>query len=153
MQGSLFKIKGLRTKDLSCMVLVSTFNSAFSYNFLESLIQFFEFLTYCTQIIIYYTGVTLLKYLIYPQVSGKNFYSTPRVSQTGTLAWIQWDHPNMVTVQLFGHPCMILFPFCSIIIYSTVGYKHLKSYVLSLWVFHCFGIVLLYLAVCWIDHH
>lgn len=28
-------------------------------------------------------------------VSGKNFYSTPRVSQAGTLAWIQWDHPNM----------------------------------------------------------
>jgi len=29
-------------------------------------------------------------------VSGANFYSTPRVSKHGTLAWVQWDHPNMV---------------------------------------------------------
>lgn len=28
-------------------------------------------------------------------VSGANFYSTPRVSKNGTLAWVQWDHPNM----------------------------------------------------------
>lgn len=32
----------------------------------------------------------------YPQVSGANFYSTPRVSKNGTMAWVQWNHPNMV---------------------------------------------------------
>lgn len=38
-------------------------------------------------------------FVLISQVSGSNFYASPKVSNTGMLAWFQWNHPNMVSEQ------------------------------------------------------